>query len=535
MQSRSLNRRQIRWAEFLCDFSFHIVYRPGAKNARADALSRRPDYHTPNISTSATMLPSYFLLVASRPTFLGLADFHDRTREACDQDPYFIDNKANLGEDFKLHNGLLYFHDRMYVLEASSLREIVLFISHDSPLAGHYGRQYWPDMSKDVIDYVSSCNVCQRAKPSRARPAGQLFPLPIPETPWQDISMDFITKLPVSGPYDAILVVVDRYSKQSHFIPCTEKVTSHDLINILFKEVFRLHGFPRSITTDRGPVFTSSFTAEIYRVLKISRNLSSAFHPETDGQTERLNSVLEQYVRCFISDSQLEWPRLLPFAEMAYNNAPQSALKTSPFFVNFGFHPNINIIQNATSNPMANNHMSTLITLRPLIAENLKKAQENAQKYANLKRGNTPLFAIGSYVLLSTKNLKLSLPTRKFTSKFVGPFQVVEKVNNVCYRLQLPASWKIHDAFHVSLLKKYLSRHTEDAPPTVVPEPENSYEVAALIDSRVKDGVVEYLFDWRGYGPSERTWQKIDSVTELRPLLEAFHTSKPSKPRDDRF
>ena len=314
MDSKILNQRQIRWAEYLADFSFSIVYRPGVDNAGADSLSRRSDYKSGHESQEMTLLPGYSLYIASISSVMGIQEFHSRIKDLSINDAGYQEKLKTLPIGYSLRDDLLYFNDRLFLPENEEILHYVYSICHDSPLAGHFGQQktldlisryfYWPRMTDMVKSYVSSCPICQKAKPVRQKPAGQLLPLPIPSRPWDSISMDFITKLPSSDGFNSILVVVDRYSKMTHLIPCLETISSQLLINILFKEIFRLHGFPSSIITDRGPVFASSFVRDLYHLLKIQPRFSSAYHPETDGQTERLNGIIQQYLRAFIDGQQ---------------------------------------------------------------------------------------------------------------------------------------------------------------------------------------------------------------------------------------
>jgi len=206
--------------------------------------------------------------------------------------------------DFTLHDGKLLFRNREYVHEHSD-RLAILQYRYDSVLAGHFGmsktydlisRDYWwPGIRSMIRDYVKSCETCDRAKTARRQPFGLLLPLPISDKPWSALSMDFIVKLPLSRKFDSILVVVDRFNKMAHFVPCRESSTSADLANLVFSHVFKIHGLPSSIISDRVPQFVSQFWKHLLLYLRIDRNLSSARHPQTDGQTERVNQILEQY------------------------------------------------------------------------------------------------------------------------------------------------------------------------------------------------------------------------------------------------
>ena len=194
-------------------------------------------------------------------------------------------------------------------------------------------------MRQEIYDYVDRCDTCQRNKSPRHKPFGLLQPLPVPTRPWSSLSMDFIVKLPKSKGFDSVFVVVCRFTKQAHFIPCKESMSSSDLADLYINNIFKLHGLPDDIESDRGTVFRSKFWLSLLESLKIKSKLSTAFHPQTDGQTERVNQSIEQYLRCYTNFSQDDWSRLLPHAEFAYNNTMSSTTKVSPFFANLGFHP----------------------------------------------------------------------------------------------------------------------------------------------------------------------------------------------------
>jgi len=181
------------------------------------------------------------------------------------------------------------------------------------------------------------------SKPQRHRPYGLLKQLLIPERPWNSISMNFIKKLPDSNGYTAILVIVDRMSKQGIFIPTHNTITSAELAKLFVLHVFSKHGVPSHVTSDRGSEFVSHFFRSLGEALDMKLHFTSGYHPEADGQTERTNQTLEQYIRIYCNYQQDNWSELLPLAEFAYNNAPHATTGVSPFFANKGYHPNISI------------------------------------------------------------------------------------------------------------------------------------------------------------------------------------------------
>jgi len=255
-------------------------------------------------------------------------------------------NCVKLNDDgFLLYNNLIYV--------PRSIRTRVLEIHHDSLTAGHFGVSktcelisrnfWWPNIHRSVKKYIKSCDTCCRAKVPRHKPYGLLSPLSTPHRAWSGISMDFIVDLPKSRDMTTIMVVVDRLTKMAHFIPLRCLPTASIAADTFIANIFRLHGFPESIVSDRGSQFTSEFWNRLCDLLDIKHSLSTANHPQTDGQTERVNSILEQYLRCFINERQNNWVDLLPFAEFAYNNTLQQSINQSPFFANYGFNPKFNL------------------------------------------------------------------------------------------------------------------------------------------------------------------------------------------------
>lgn len=265
--------------------------------------------------------------------------------------------------------------------------------------------------------------------------------------------MDFIVELHPSEGCTAIFVVVDRLSKMAHFLPLKSTPSAMETAQVFIREIVRLHGVPMNIVSDRGVQFTSRFWKTLCEALKIERSLSSAYHPQTNGQTERTNQTLEQYIRCFTTFVQDDWVSLLPLAEFAYNNATHSATGQSPFFANYGFHPSFlpDFIPETTV-PAVQDTVDFLNRNNKLLQEVVTKAQAASKTAFDRKRRGELILHPGDQVWLSTTNLRLACPSKKLAPKFVGPFPVKKKLNEVAYELSLPDSLKIHPVFHVSLL-----------------------------------------------------------------------------------
>ena len=387
--SRTLNRRQARWSSFLADYDFEILFRPGVQHGKADALSRRPDFAL-RPGDDAYSQQSHCLLRPDQLQMFATCMLHDDSllneiATTTVSDPFAKeimgrindpspDMKSSYLNQFTTRDGLLYRNHLLYVPEGSC-RTRVLQNCHDDPLAGHFGVTktlellsrgfWWPQPWKFVKEFIKTCDVCARSKTPHHRPYGLLHPLPIPRRPWVSLSMDFITDLPLVGGHDTVLVIVDRFSKMAHFVPCSKTISGEETVDLFLKNVVRLHGLPEDITSDRGSQFISHFWRRLLQTFGTSVNLSSTYHPQTDGQTERVNQILEQYLRCTVSYQQEDWVDFLAMAEFAYNNSIHASTKVSPFFANYGFHPRFNISIPATSvNPSAETHARALHYVR---------------------------------------------------------------------------------------------------------------------------------------------------------------------------
>ena len=332
---------------------------------KADVLSRRPDHKrgVEEDNKDITLLkPEYFRIRALRQGHLLIDSSEKETlskiRNCTNMDEEVVKavkemkgekKKTIKGEEWAEEQGLILFRGKVYVPLDIELRKEIVRLHHNTPISGHPGRwktlelvmrnYWWPGISKFVLNYVDGCDTCQRGKSYPEMPAGKLMPNPIPTGPWIDISVDFITGLPEAQGYDAIFVVCDRFTKQVHIIPTTKETSSLGLARLYRDHVWKLHGLPNTVISDRGPQFAAAFMKELNKILGITTKLSTAYHPQTDGQTERMNQELVQYLRMFIDHRQTDWPEWLAIAEFSYNNKFQSSTRVSPFFANYGYNP----------------------------------------------------------------------------------------------------------------------------------------------------------------------------------------------------
>lgn len=312
----------------LLGLNYKIVYKKGADNTVADALSRR------DIEESALAISS------ATPQWLSdVVNSYSGNPEAEKLLTQLAVNPNSLPH-FSLVNGVIRYKRRIWLAHDPKLQSLVLEALHSSPLGGHSGvpvtyqklRQlfFWPGMYSATNEFVRSCDICQRAKPDRAKSPGLLQPLPIPSATWEVITMDFVEGLPRSRSANALLVVVDKLSKYAHFIPLHHPFTAASVACLFMDHVYRLHNMPLAIISDRDRIFTSAFWKSLFTLSGTSLRMSTAYHPQTDGQTERVNQCLETFLRCFAHACPSKWVQWVSLAEFWYNSSFHTSLGRSP-------------------------------------------------------------------------------------------------------------------------------------------------------------------------------------------------------------
>ena len=412
MKAQKLNRRQAQWALYLSWFDFTLKHVPGTKMGKADGLSRRPDWkvgidrdNEDQVLIKDNWIRSLGEVIIEGPK----VEIVEKIKKARSKDEDVVRvveemKKAGVkelrGNEWKMEDDLVLKEGKIYVPKNEELRVEIIWLHHDVPAAGHGGRwktvelvtrnYWWPGVMRDVGKYVEGCDLCQRMKNRTEEPVGKLKLSKMPQKMWLHLTVDFITKLPVVAGKDAILVVCDRLSKMTHFVATTEGTSAEGLARLFQNNVWKLHRLPESIVSDRGPQFAAELMRELNRMLGIKTKLSTAFHSQTDGQTEQMNQELEQYLRLFVEHRQKDWPEWLALAEFAINNKTHTATKMSPFMANYGKEMRMGgDIRRKGRVESATEFVQRMKKVQEEAEAALKKTQEDMKRYADRGRKET--------------------------------------------------------------------------------------------------------------------------------------------------
>jgi hypothetical protein len=575
LSKQDVSRREARWLEEISRYNLKLSYIPGRTNVadpisrvpalmfiragwlhavttRAQAAAAQPAQPTPAVTVTPVQVPAQAKgngRKVARPA--NASELPSTSNQANDVDEFqtatallakleqwyasdaWFANPANLSANaVTRHHDGAYYRDsgkgsQLVIPNSRELKLAIMREHHDPPYAGHRGARatlhllqrmyWWPKMHDDVHEYVSACTLCQANKSSTQKPVGSAKSMPTPAQPWERFSVDWMTDLPLTKHgFDSIMVVVDYLTKYAHFIPCRKDATSIDVAKTLRREVIRLHGIPGGVVSDRDPKLLSNFMQDLFLQLGVKHARSTAFHPQTDGQTERLNRVVQEMLRNYVSPMHDDWDEHLDLVEFAYNNAYHESIKTTPFRLTYGYDP---------KNPMSNLLLRTDVDgktvqlssfntgthlysfrstpehsvnvpqcqgalkyyqtpdgtayLRAILAEDVPEcpaarkftsymqqqlqharrcldAAKQRQRAHAQKRMTEQAYKVDDYVWLSTTNMRSRLHgTPKFLPRFVGPFKVIKVINDTTYMLDIgDTRTKVHNVFHSSLLKR---------------------------------------------------------------------------------
>ncbi|XP_050379620.1 uncharacterized protein LOC126796952 [Argentina anserina] len=525
LEQRVTTPAQQKWLLKLLGYDYSIKYKTGKSNVVPDSLSRTL-YLSQLLGASSTV-----------PTII------QEITDACTSDPNTQQLMQEITKDptgkkhYSIVNSQLLYRGRQYVPLVGDLRQRVIAELHGGLVGGHVGRARtckrilrsfaWPHLNKEVKKYVTECEECQRNHAENIKPPGLLQPLPIPDQAWKEISMDFIEGLPKVEGKTVIWVVIDRLTKYGHFIPLAHPYTAASLAQVFVQEIFRLHGQPVNITSDRDPTFMSLFWEAFFKLQGTKLSRSMAYHPQSDGQTENLNKTVEQFLRYTVGDKPQLWVQALPWAEYWYNTSYHSSLGMTPFEALYGYLPPpiVPYLPGSTSVAQVDQQLQNRDQLLALLKQNLKRAQHRQKHYYDLKHTERS-FQVGDMVFLKLQRHKQhSMPSHTFhklSAKYYGPFKVLERIGSVAYKLELHASATIHDVFHVSLLKKKLGQ-SASVEPNLPPmaSVKASWVPSRIIERRLikrrGKAVVEWLILWRGANLEEATWEEANYIEQQFP------------------
>jgi hypothetical protein len=513
----------------LLGLQYKIIYKKGKANVAADALSRRP------MALCAVSM--------ARPRWMEIV-IEGYTKDEKSKQLYTeLSLQGSNEQGFSLVDGVIRHQGRIWLGTHTEAKQAVLIALHSSGLGGHSGplvtyhkiKQMfsWPNMKQEVFSYVHQCIVCQQAKSEHTKLPGKLQPLPIPPEAWHSVGLDFIEGLPVSGRFDTILVVVDKFTKFGHFIPLKHPFTAASVAQLFVDKVYCFHSMLKVIISDRDKVFISSFWQHLFKLAETTLNMSSSYHPRTDGQTERLNQCLETYLRCLVNSNPKNWSKWLPLAAYWYNTSFRSALGRSPFEVLYGRKPRHFGFQQAeaTGHTELDVWLKERADLLPLIRHHLERAQRRMKAQADKKRLERS-FQVGEWVYLKLQPyVQVSVAQRasqKLGFKFFGPYEILSKVGNVSYKLKLPESSRIHPVIHVSQLKKAIRPQdtvSTDLPLTFV-DACFAVQPLSVTDERIirrgSKQVPQVRIQWSGLPPECQSWEPVFAIVNAFPQALAW-------------
>jgi ribonuclease HI len=558
-----LNLRQRRWLELIKDYDLEIHYHPGKANVVADALSRKAYCHhlvtqTPELTEEMRKLNLRVVHHSSNYNLSVQPILDDQIKKAQMEDKRLLrikdSNSEGKAPDFRVDkDGTLWFKKRLCVPKQGHFRKTILDEAHNSAYSIHPGttkmyldlkeRYWWNGMKSDIARFVSHCDVCRRIKAEHQKPSGLLQPLPIPVWKWDEVSMDFIIGLPKTrNGHNSVWVIVDRLTKVAHFIPVRTTYGGDKLAKLYIDRIVKLHGVPKRIVSDRGTQFTSRFWKKLHEALGTKLDFSSAYHPQTDGQTERINQILEDMLRACVLSYGKDWEDSLSYAEFSYNNSHQTSLRMSPYEALYGRKCRTPLMWSEVGDRVIEgpDFIAAAEDKVAEIRENLRAAQSRQKSYADKRR--RPLsFNVGDHVYLKVSPIR---GTRRFqvrgklAPRYIGPFLIVKKVGAVAYKLQLPQEMSdVHDVFHVSQLKKCLRIPEEQVTPqTIDLQDDLRYQevpvkILDTVTRRTRNSTFRICrVQWSRHSEAEATWEREDALRAEFPNL--FLDQAESRGRD---
>ncbi|KAL8110718.1 hypothetical protein AgCh_026455 [Apium graveolens] len=549
---KDLNMRQQRWLELIKDYDCSINYHPGKANVVADALSRKEKLNAIKIfeelARELEKLEIEVRVMEGNQEKLYEITFRPELMDKiqkCQEEMMDRELDSLTGEELctqKDSKGMYRFSSRIWIPNVTELRNEILWEAHNSKFSIHPGSTkmyqdlkthfWWPGMKKEIVSWVNKCHVCQTVKAEHQRPSGLLQPLDIPQWKWEEVAMDFVVGLPkTKSNHDAIWVIIDRLTKSAHFLPISEKYSLDRLVKLYLDEVVTKHGVLVSIVSDRDPRFNSRFWTKFQECLGTKLKMSTAYHPQTDGQSERTIQTIKDMLRVCALDFKGNWDEHLPLIEFSYNNSYHASIRMPPYEALYG---------RKCRSPLYWDEVGEKKLLGPelvqqtkdaiiLIRKRLEAAQDRQKKNSDLHRKDVEM-EIGSLVLLKVspwKGLVRFGQKGKLSPRYIGPFEILRKVGKVAYELALPPQLQhIHNVFNVSMLKRYIpdSNQVIEYEPIEL-QPDLSYveQPIQILDRKERVlrnksiPIVKVL--WRNPRVEESTWELESDMLDKYPHL----------------
>ncbi|GMF36236.1 unnamed protein product [Phytophthora fragariaefolia] len=542
------NRRLARWYDILTEYQPTFSYLPGAKNGIADALSRRPDlqpetkfFHDLSVTSFddttfsleiSEVTTDSELVVKIKKAYKKDRDaqiiFTAIKRRTHNAKPSSQKQHRKLYRCFSESNGLLWYQSpadetpRIVVPNDVKLRQTIISECHDSDYGGHPGTErtyltlarhwYWSKMIRSIQKFIADCEPCRRNKTRLTKPPGLLEPLSIPDERWRSISMDFITDLPrTKREVDFIWVVVDRLTKRCHFVPTTKKVTAEGVARLFIDHIWKLHGMPTNVVSDRGRKFVSAFWQYVFKSIGTKLSMTVAHRAQGYGQTERMNRTLEEYLRCFVGPLQDDWNIHLANAEFAVNSIVHSGTKLAPFEADLGYIP---------LNPLQ------------LAAEQLNSVP-SSRRDAEFHEHQTATFLRCREALAHAQERMRDIYDRNRKEQvfeWIGPYTVVRKIHNHAYELNIQTGNKLHPVFNTGSLKLYHEPTRLSRPHDVVlADGSIGQLVKRLLGKRTQKRRTQFLVEW--VGEEKPTWELVENLNQIPDLIADFDRQRRAKRR----
>ena len=542
---RDLSRRQARWLEFLSQYDVTIHYIPGDKNNAADALSRLPDT---GLSASATLVGAT-LQKRVHSRFHLEDSLLDAIRSGYVDDPFTakLSNAATGMHNVSHENGFWFVDGRLFVPNVKHIRELLFRLAHDK--LGHFGVPkslhvlrdsfYWPKMRRDLERaYIPSCADCQRNKSRTTKPFGPLHPLPVPDRRCDSVAIDFIGPLPLDDGYDCILTLTDRLGSDIRLVPTTCSLTAQGLAELFFREWYCENGLPLEIVSDRDKLFVSHFWKALHKLTGVKLKMSSSFHPETDGASERSNKTVIQCVRFAVERDQRGWAQALPKVRFDIMNTINMSTGYTPFQLRFGKSPRILppiLTSPPDDNPAvaaAEDHIKRMLPIELDARDNLLTAKISQAHFQNQHRRATFPFKVGDRVVLSTANRRAeyksqdNLRVAKFMPRYDGPYAITatDELHSTV-TLHLPHLPHAFPVFHTSEVQPFqendddLFPHRALHPPApILRNGEQEFFIDKIVDERRRAKQIQYRIRWQGEGPEGDKWLPASEVEDCEAL-----------------